>query len=434
MLKLGDHMKNFFRKYNVLLYNPILVYFFLLFGISLIAIASSYPLSQSQYQNTNFVTRQLIFYGASSVIMLMVMFMGISRIRALRWWIYGAFMMLLLGIFIDAHLGINVPFVHAAKGATRWYRFGSFSFQPSEFMRIALILVVADIIQTHNEKYSYAKRTSKNDLILILKVIGIIVPPCYLIYRQPDSGITILIIVTTAAMLLGAGIQWRFILSVGGFAALFTTLFISLVRYYPEFLLDVVGIEPYQLSRFNGWFDPFGAISGDGWQLANGLSAMGSGGLFGNGFQSGLTYFPESHTDFIFPVIGKDFGLFGALAVIIIYALFNIEILNTAALNRGKYNSFVCVGIFASLIGQQFWNIGMSLGLIPISGVTLPFISHGGSSVLASMILLGIILSCFVEGAKIKHSDVNYQEHILYLKTKSYLKEDPKGIQKRLSR
>jgi len=332
-------------------------------------------------------------------------------------------MLLLLAIFAHAHVpGISFSWVHSSGGATRWLTLDPIpmSIQPSEFMRIALIFVNAHIIQKHNQKY--LKRTAKTDLLLIMKVLLVIAPPAFLIYRQPDSGITILILVTTAVMLLGAGIKWRYIISVASIAAVITALFISLVSTHSDFLIDVIGLEPYQINRFNGWFDPFGTISGQGHQLAHGLMAMGSGGLFGNGFQSGIVHFPESHTDFIFAIIGKDFGLFGALAVIILYVLFNFEILNTAALNRGRYNSSVCVGIFASLIGQQFWNIGMCLGILPISGVTLPFISHGGSSVLASMILLGIVLSCYVEGAKIKHSNSNYQEHILYLKSKAYLK------------
>ena len=423
-------MRNFSDKYRILLYNPILVYFFLLVGVSLLAIASSFPLSLAQYPDSgNFVIRQLTFFLIGGIFLFIILLFGMERIRYFRWLIYGVCLSLLLMIFAHDHIpGISFNMVRNVNGATRWLDFDPIplTLQPSEFMRIALILVSADIIQKHNAKY--LTRTTKTDLHLIAKVLAITLPPAVLIYRQPDSGITILILLTAAIMLLGAGIQWRYILTVGGIAIITIGSFLFLVRYHQDFLINGLGIEPYRIARFNGWFDPFGTISGDGHQLSRGLVAIGSGGIFGHGFQGDAIRFPESHTDFIFAVIGKDFGLFGAMGVIILCLLFDFEILNTAALNRGKYNSVVCIGIFASLIGQQFWNIGMCLGMLPISGVTLPFISHGGSSVLSSMIILGLILASFAEGAKIKQTNSNYQEHILYLKTKSYLKDDPKGI------
>jgi len=427
ILKLGDSMKDYLTKFSVLLYTPILIYVFFLVGFSLVAIYSSYPLSQEQYPiGNNFVTRQLLFFGIGTVMLIIVLLLGLERMRLLRWWIYGGVMVLLLGIFIHTHTSISIPFVFGTKGATRWYRIGPLSLQPSEFMRIALILVISDLIQTHNRMYSQLKGKIKSDFMLIIKVLIVILPPAILIYLQPDSGITLLILVTTAIMLLIGGIQWRYVIIIGGLAVIIITLFVVTASRYPEFLTNTLGIAPYRISRFSGWFDPFGTISGEGNQLARGMVAIGSGGLLGNGFQSRVIYFPEAHTDFIFAVIGKDFGLMGTLAVIVLYGLFDFEVLNTSILNENPYNRLVSSGIFASLMAQQFWNIGMCLGLLPISGLTLPFISHGGSSVLASMILLGLILSSYVEGTRFKTQKVSVQEHILYLKTKPYLKERKK--------
>ena len=424
-LKLGDIMKDYLNKFRALLYTPILIYVFLLIGVSLIAIYSSMPLALFQYPDSgNFVIRQLLFFGVGAVALICILFFGMEKIRLLRWWIYGFFMLLLLLLFADRLIpGISFSWVQEINGATRWIDLGLLSLQPSEFMRIALILVIADVIQKHNDRYPAPLKTSGADFKLILKTLALIALPAALIFFQPDSGITILILVTTAVMLLAAGIKWRYIITVAAIAFVVISIFITTVTQYPDFLINTLGIEAYQISRFNGWFDPFASISGDGRQLAHGLIGMGTGGLFGHGIRSGVVFFPEAHTDFIFSVIGKDFGLIGAMAVVTLYALFNFEILNTAALNRNHYNGSVCAGIFASLMAQQFWNIGMTIGILPISGVTLPFISHGGSSVLASMILLGLILSSYVEGAKIKRFEANYQEHVLYLKTKAYLKE-----------
>ena len=408
-------MKEYLSKFKDVFYTPKLIYFFLLVAISLLSIALSVPIIIRQNHTAAVVARQVVFFVAGGVVMVGVLFLEMKRLRFLSWTLYAICFLALLPLFAEGHIpGVSFSWVPDVNGATRWLQFPGipFQLQPSEFMRIAIILVLGDVIQRHNEKYPHRTRTSKTDFFLILKSLATIVLPSILIYMQPDSGITLLILLTTAIMLLASGIKWRYILAVGGLGFVVVYLFITLVSTYPEFLIDTIGIKAYQISRFDGWFDPFGTISGYGRQLAMGLLALGSGGLFGNGFQSGIVYFPEAHTDFIFAVIGKDFGLLGSLTVIIVYILFNFEILNTATSNRGHYNSHVCVGIFASLMAQQLWNIGMTIGLLPISGVTLPFISHGGSSVLASMIMLGIVLSSYIEGKTLKHKDATYQEGI----------------------
>ena len=121
-----------------------------------------------------------------------------------------------------------------------------------------------------------------------------------------------------------------------------------------------------------------------------------------------------------------DLGLIGTLITIILCLLFDFEILSTATLNRGHYNSYLCVGIFAMIFFQQIQNIGMTIGLFPITGVTLPFVSYGGSSSVSYMILFGLVLSAHIEGTKIKHSEVDYYERTLYLKTKAYIKDNAK--------
>lgn len=409
-------MKEKLSKFSAIFYTPTLIYFILFIAISLIAIASATPVARVQYRDGNFVIRQLIFFGIGTVAMVSVLFFGVKRLRFIRWMIYALFLFLLGLILAWNRLpGFEPGWIEHINGATRWINLGFMNLQPSEFMRIALILVIADIIQKHNEKIPHETRTFKTDFWLILKTLAVVIVPAALIFEQPDSGITILILITMSFMLLASGIKWTYIVAVAGAAGVFTYTFITFARYYPEVLIDTGLIQDYQLDRFFGWFDPFGTISGYGHHLARGLIGMGSGGIFGNGFQSATVFFPEAHTDYIFAIIGMDFGMIGSIVVIGVSLLFNFTILNTAVLNRGHYNSHVCVGIFTSLMAQQFWNIGMTLGIIPISGVTLPFISHGGSSVLASMIMLGIILSSHVEGRELNHRETTFREDIVYL-------------------
>lgn len=420
-------MKDILNKFKILFYNPIIVYLLLIIGISLVAITSSAPLTEIQYGASDYAMRQGLFYGIGFILTFIIIIIGTDRIRALRWWLYGFVMILLFGLFIHEKGIMNVPFAKNINGATCWYILpGIGTLQPSEFMKIALALVVADIIQKHNEFYPHLKRTVKTDFLLLLKIGAAIVPPAFLIFEQPDSGVTMIILFFVALMIFSSGIKWRYIFIVGSIAMVGITIFILAVGVFPDFLTNVLGIQAYKLSRFFGWFDPFGTIQGAGNQLAKGLLAIGSGHLIGNGFQSLTTYFPEAHTDFIFAVIGMDFGLIGTLITVILCGLFDFEILNTTTLNRGHYNSYLCVGIFGMLFFQQIQNIGMTIGMLPITGVTLPFISYGGSSLLSYMILFGLILSSHIEGMKLKHSEVDYHERTLYLKTKAYIKDNAK--------
>lgn len=423
-------MRNILNKFKVLFYNPIIVYLILIIGIGVVAIQSASPLFKINYAAThdNNAFKQLLFIGIGAVIAVFIIIIGIERIRALRWWIYGFWMIPLLGLFAYKKLHLPIPFVKDLNGAVSWYelpgRLGTI--QPSEFMKIGLVLVVADIIQRHNERYPHIRRTFKTDLNLLMKIMAAILPPSILIFIQPDSGVTMIILFFIAIMIFSSGIQWRYILTVGGIVIVLIATFILLVGVFPEFLTGTLGIDAYKLSRFFGWFDPFGTMDKDGMQLAKGLLAIGSGNLIGNGFQSAHVYFPEAHTDFIFAVIGMDFGLIGTLITITLCGLFDYEILNTATLNRGHYNSYVCIGIFGMLFFQQIQNIGMTIGLLPITGITLPFISYGGSSSLSYMILFGIVLASYIEGIKIKHNEVDYHERTLYLKTKAYIKDNVK--------
>ncbi len=420
-------LRTILNKIRILFYNPIIVYLILIIGIGIVAIQSAVPLTKINYPDIkiSYANRQLLFISLGAVVAFVIVIIGSDRIRALRWWIYGFWMIPLLGLFMHAKLHLPIPFVKDINGAVSWYELrGIGTIQPSEFMKIGLVLVVADIIQRHNERHPHLKRTFITDLNLLFKIMAAVLPPAFLIFVQPDSGITMIILFFIAMMIFASGIQWRYIITVGGIVTLVITAFILLVGVFPEFLTDVLKIQGYKLNRFSGWFDPFGTMGSEGMQLAKGLLAIGSGNLVGNGFQSLTVYFPEAHTDFIFAVIGMDFGLIGTLITVILCGLFDYEILNTATLNRGHYNSYVCIGIFGMLFFQQIQNIGMTIGLLPITGVTLPFVSYGGSSSLSYMILFGLVLASYIEGIKIKHNEVDFHERTLYLKTKAYIKDN----------
>ncbi len=418
-------MKDLFSQFKLLLYNPIIVYLILIILISLTAITSSIPIVEAQYgagTGMSFVIKQVLFYGIGVFVAAFVILIGNERIRSLRWWIYGIVMIALFGLFLKKQ-GFPIPLAKEINGAVGWYELpGIGTIQPAEFMKIALVLVCGDIIQTHNERTPHDLRNFKTDFMLLLKIGAAIAPPCVLIMAQPDSGMTMIMLFFVAFMIFASGIKWRYIFVVGGLVIGGVGSFMLIFTQAPE-ILERLGVQAYQLSRFYGWLDPFGTIQNQGHQLANGLVAIGSGNLIGNGFQSMTHYFPEAHTDFIFAVIGMDFGLLGTLAIIGLCLLYDYEILNIATMNRNHYNSYLCIGIFGMLFFQQIQNIGMTVGLLPITGITLPFVSYGGSSSLSYMILFALVLSAYIDGSSLKHSEVDYYERTLYLKTKPYLKD-----------
>ena len=227
------NLRTILNKFRILLYNPIIVYLILIIGIGIVAIQSAIPLAKINYPNlpANYATKQLMFVSLGAFVAILVVIIGVDRIRALRWWIYGFWMIPLLGLFIYKKFHIPIPLVkEATNGAVSWYNLpGIGTIQPSEFMKIGIVLVVADIIQTHNERYPHLTRTFKTDLHLLVKIMAAVLPPSLLIFKQPDSGITMIILFFVALMIFASGIQWRYILTVGGFVVVIVTLFILLV-------------------------------------------------------------------------------------------------------------------------------------------------------------------------------------------------------------
>ena len=172
-------MKEYFGKFKLLFYNPIIVYLILMILIGFIAINSAIPLTKVNYPkllNPNFGIKQLLFIGIGVFIIIAILMIGSDRIRALRWWIYGFWMLPLIGLFIHQYL-FEIPFAIDRNGAYSWYEFGGNTIQPSEFMKIGLVLVVADIIQRHNEYYPHLSRTYKTDFYLLVKIMMVVLPP-----------------------------------------------------------------------------------------------------------------------------------------------------------------------------------------------------------------------------------------------------------------
>ncbi|MED0965156.1 FtsW/RodA/SpoVE family cell cycle protein [Bacillus paramycoides] len=360
---------------------------FILFAIgtvSCFAIASAQPSLPPFLQNVNFVLKQIQWYVIGFIAIGVIMIIDFDRYKKIAWYLYGFAMILLIG------LELQVPGAVTIKGATAWYRLpGIGNFQPSEIMKLFLIIVVGRIIANHNEKYPF--RTTREDFILLGKIFAASLPPLLLIAKEPDLGNTMVISAMLAAMILVSGIRWRFIfgLTSGVFAigSTLTYIYFTHTEFFKGYIL-----KEYQLNRFYGWLAPY-EYDAQGFQLRQAFLAAGSGEMQGKGWENGQVYFPEPHTDFIFTNVAEQFGFLGASVIISLFFLLIYRMIHIALESNEPFGSYLCAGTIGMFTFQVFQNIGMTIGLLPITGITLPLMSYGGSSLLTYMIAIGFILN-----------------------------------------
>ena len=267
------------------------------------------------------------------------------------------------------------------------------SIQPSEFMKVFIMLALATMI--HNFRSDYKNPSIKDEFIFILKTFLVVLVPSVLTFLQPDTGAVIIYLIIYLVMMFTSGIRIRWF--VIAFVILFCILGTTLWLYFfkENIFIKMFGSSIYyRLERLFDW------QSGSGLQLENALAAIGSAGFLGHGFNKTPIYFPESSTDFIFAVFASNFGFVGVLVLLAIIIYFDVNIIRLARRKIYDTDKYILTGIVAMLLFQQIQNIGMTIGLLPITGITLPFISYGGSSLLSYMIMIGIILNISMEKNK----------------------------------
>ena len=260
------------------------------------------------------------------------------------------------------------------------------SFQPSEFMKISLMLVLAVMINNFRSKYT--SPSIGNEAFFIFKTLMIVLIPSFLTFMQPDTGAVIMYLVIYFGMMFTSGIRirWFVICLIIGIILIGSIMAIYFLE--SDLFIKLFGTNLfYRLERIFSW------QSGSGLQLENALAAIGSAGFWGHGYNETPIYFPESGTDFIFAVYASNFGFIGAIFLVGLILYFDIKLLNLVRKKTTITNKYVLVGIISCLVFQQVQNIGMTIGLLPITGITLPFISYGGSSLLSYMLMVGIILN-----------------------------------------
>lgn len=359
----------------------------LAFILLLFAIVSCAAIYSAQYENsgTSFVVKQIIFYGIGSVIAGIVMFFDSDQFKKLSWYLYGIGIFLLVALYFAP-----TSIAPIRNGAKSWFVIGSLSIQPSEFMKIFLILVLSKIIADHYEKIT--EKSLKTDFRLLLKLGAATFVPFLLIAEQ-DLGTALVVMSIFLGMVLVSGVSWKIITPIVAVGASFAGAVFYLVVKAPHLLEKYLGLKQYQFNRIYSWLDPDSFQSGSGYHLYKSLQAIGSGLLTGKGFGERVVYIPESHTDFIFSVIGEEYGFVGSSLVVGLFFILIYHLTKIALDANDPFDTYICAGIISMLAFHVFQNVGMTIQVLPITGIPLPFISYGGSSMMANMFAMGLIFS-----------------------------------------
>ena len=224
--------------------------------------------------------------------------------------------------------------------------------------------------------------------MFLIKIAIVVLVPSILTFMQPDTGVVLIYLLITFVMLFISGIRYRWLLIIIGVAVFFVALVLGIYFISQDLFIKIFGTSFFlRVDRLLDWSNQ------SGYQLDNSLSAIGSAGLFGHGLTTNPIYFPEAQTDFIFAVYASHFGFIGSVFLLALLALFDIRLITLALKTNKLVNKYVIAGIVGMLIYQQIQNIGMTFGLLPITGITLPFISYGGSSLLSYMLAMGLIFN-----------------------------------------
>ena len=360
------------NKINLRIVIPILL-------LSIISIVSIY--SASLYTSPsmgNLTLKQTIWYLVGVVLVAIILRVKNDYIFRHSWILYVAGNIVLLGLLL---------FGQPINSSRCWIVIpGIGSVQPSEFMKVILMLVLATMI--HNFRSDYKNPNMLEEFIFLIKSFIVVLIPSILTFLEPDTGCVFMYLIIYVAMIFASGIRLRWFITAFIFGTLLLGGILWLYFYKENIFISIFGSSIYyRLERIFDW------KNGSGLQLENALAAIGSAGLFGHGFNHTPIYFPEASTDFIFAVYASNFGYVGVVILLLIIAYLDFNIILLTRKKTTDTNQYVIAGIIGMLLFQQVENIGMTVGLLPITGITLPFVSYGGSSLLSYMLLVGLILN-----------------------------------------
>jgi len=324
--------------------------------------------TRSQF-GTQFLAKQAAFVCLGVVVLIVSTVVDYRRVRDLAPAIYVLCLVLLVGVLS--------PLGHEVNGSKSWFDFGQFQLQPAEFTKLAVIVLLAAILERARNHVGVGT---------VAVTLGITALPLGLIMLQPDVGSALVFIAIVAGLLLVAGTSPRILVALA---------LVATVGVIAVFQLDL--IQDYQKDRLTNFASPGGETSGSGYNVEQSKTAIGAGGVTGAGLfqgtQTKLRYVPYQQSDFIFTVVGEELGFIGCATLLILYAIIAWRVWHAAQVAKDLLGTLICVGVLAMLLFQVFENVGMTMGIMPITGIPLPFMSYGGSSTLMMFAAIGVVLN-----------------------------------------
>jgi len=358
----------------------------LLLGIISCLFVHSSSIAFEQYASL-FIVKQFIYYSLGFLIMYGVATLDIEQLKRIGWPFYWFMVALTFGLFIAPE-----SIARTINEAKSWYQVPLLgSFQPSEFLKFAFLIVVSKVIVAHRAKY--VQPSFLSDMRLLITIGIITLPPTLAVYKQPDTGMVMLYMAMIIPMVYFSGIQTKLLVIFTAIpvsiVTVIATLYIKFNDFFTEKLLSK--LSGHQVSRIYGWLQPY-EYTDSSFQTRQGFMAIGSGEFIGKGYLQNNVYVPEKHTDFIFSAIAEEVGFVGGAFVIalLFFVIYRIVLVTVQA--KDPFMTLMGAGISSLLAFQITQNIGMTIGLLPVTGVTLPFLSYGGSSLLSNFMLMGIVM------------------------------------------
>ena len=345
-------------------------------GVVMIYSATKGKLALAGEDPRYFLKRQAVFLVLGLVVMVALSLFDYRRLEQFSTVLY-------VGIVL-ALLAVLSPVGSHALGSQRWFALGPLQLQPSEFATLVLIIAIATYCTRRPEGLDF------RDLVRLVLMSAL---PIVLIIKQPDLGTAIVMLVILMVMLAVAGMPGRYLL-----------LLIVGAVVLVIFALNVGLLKHYQIVRLTSFISPEGANQSVTYNVTQAKDAIAHGGIFGQGLFHGavtnLAYVPEQQTDFIFSAVGEQLGFVGAGVLLLLYGVVAWRVLRTAQLARDTYGRLICSGVFSLLVFSVFENVGMNMGIMPVAGIPLPFLSYGGSAMIGFMAAIGLVTSVHMRSVR----------------------------------